>query len=124
MAKPKLPPAKDWQARNIEDWNSHTFFAYLQHAHRERRGIDYFAAKGIKVDLTLIKRTFDEHGKEITKRFIDKCLKEYKGSPQYMVCTFWFMHTFMKAQIMPQLQIEQQRAQDIADEEDYEELQF
>ncbi|PFJ08857.1 hypothetical protein COI90_32160, partial [Bacillus cereus] len=80
-------------------------------------GIDYFAAKGIKVDLTLIKRTFDEHGKEITKRFIDKCLKEYKGSPQYMVCTFWFMHTFMKAQIMPQLQIEQQRAQDMTQED-------
>lgn len=116
MAK-KLPPAKDWKARDIKDWNTHTFFAYLCDAHRQRRGIDYFSAKGIKIDLSMIKRMFDEYGREETKMFIDECLKQYKGSAQFKVCTFWFMSTYMKAQVMPNVQLAMQRQNMIAAEE-------
>lgn len=109
----KLPPAKDWRARSIDQWNTHTFFAYLQHAHREELKVDYFSAKGIKIDLSMIKRTFDEFGKEITKMFIDQCLKQYTSSSQYKVCTFWFMRTYMIAQVMPKAQEEYKRMQDV-----------
>ncbi|PFQ72420.1 MULTISPECIES: hypothetical protein [Bacillus] len=116
MAK-KLPPAKDWQARDIKDWNSHTFYAYLCAEHRKRRGIDYFSSKGITVDMTMIKRMYQKHGNEATKMFIDECLKRYTGGAKFKVATFWFMSTYMQAQVMPDVQLAMQRQSMIAQEE-------
>lgn len=117
MAK-KLPPAKDWQARDIKDWNSHTFFAYLCDQHRKRRGIDYISSKGISLDMTLIKRMFEQYGKEETKMFIDECLKQYSGGARYKIATFWFMSTYMKAQVMPDIQLAMKRREQTAVEQD------
>ncbi|WP_431819282.1 hypothetical protein LWL40_27560 (plasmid) [Bacillus thuringiensis] len=124
MAK-KLPPAKDWEARDIKDWNSHTFFAYLCDAHRQRRGIDYISSKGIALDLTLIKRMFEQYGKEETKMFIDQCLKQYTGNGRFKIASFWFMSTYMKAQVMPDVQLAMQRQKQIAVEEtNLDEIEF
>jgi len=104
MARKKLPPAKNWQERNIDDWNAVTFFNYLCDKHREVRGIDYFASRGVKIDNAMIKQMYEKHGKLETKLFIEECLKEYTPSPKYKVCSFMFMRTYMIAQVMPKVQ--------------------
>jgi hypothetical protein len=106
MPKEKLAPAKDWKARNIDDWNAHTFYAFLRDMHREIRQLDYFAARGLKVDLSLLKQDYEAYGKITLKLFIEQALKEYKGSAKYMICTYQFMHTYMMAQIMPKIQVQ------------------
>ena len=40
-ARKKLPPASDWQARDIDDWNVLSFTEYLKDKHRELFGIEY-----------------------------------------------------------------------------------
>ena len=115
-----------WRELPFEKWNTNTVYAYLCDKHREVQGIDYFASRGVTVDKKLLRDFINKHGKELTVQFIDRCLKEYKGNAKFRVCTFQFMSTYMVSQIMPQLQIDQQRAQDVAQakEEDYEEVQF
>ncbi|MEI5921019.1 hypothetical protein WBU96_28205 [Bacillus albus] len=126
MARKKLPPAKNWQERNIDDWNAVTFFNYLCDKHRELRGIDYFASRGVKIDNVMLKQMYEKHGKLETKLFIDQCLKEYKGSPQYKVCTFMFMRTYMIAQVMPKVQEGIKRSEEIktASEANLDDLTF
>lgn len=123
MAKAKLPPAKDWEARNIEDWNAHTFYAFLRDKHREIRGLDYFAARGIKIDLSLLKQDYENYGKPEVKAFIELALKEYKGSAKFMIATYNFMHTYMMAQVMPRVQQQLSREAEAAVETDYDELE-
>lgn len=129
MAKAKLPAAKDWKARSIQDWNAHTFYAYLRDMHKEIRGVDYFAAKGVRVDMSLIKQTYEELGKEITKDFITQALRQYKPRGNFKVCTFMFMYTYMRATIVPTLQerkeIEETGINFEGDtQENYEEMDF
>lgn len=103
MARKKLPPAKYWKERDIDDWNAVTFFNFLCDKHREVRGVDYFASRGVKLDNAMIKQMYEKHGKLETKMFIEECLKEYKSSPKYKVCSFMFMRTYMLAQVMPKV---------------------
>lgn len=126
MARTKLPPAKNWKERNINDWNAVTFFNYLCDQHRKVRGIDYFSSRGVKMDNVAIKQTYEKYGKEETKEFIDQCLKEYTGSAKFKVCTFWFMRTYMIAQIMPQVQESIKRRGDlqVAAEADLDDMEF
>ncbi|MCU5554882.1 hypothetical protein OCB15_18230 [Bacillus cereus] len=126
MARTKLPPAKNWKERNINDWNAVTFFNYLCDQHRKVRGIDYFSSRGVKMDNVAIKQTYEKYGKEETKEFIDQCLKEYAGSAKFKVCTFWFMRTYMIAQIMPQVQESIKRRGDlqVAAEADLDDMEF
>jgi hypothetical protein len=124
MAKAKLPPAKDWQARHIDDWNAHTFYAYLRDMHREIRQLDYFAARGLKVDLSLIKQDYEAYGKIALKLFIEQALKEYKGTAKYMICTYNFMHTYMMAQVMPKIQVQEARQEEAAVEQDFEAIEW
>lgn len=112
-----------WKELPFEKWNTNTFFAYLLDRHREVRSIDYVAGRGKQVDLRMIKDFVNTHGKEITRAFIDECLKQYKvTNTRYMICTFTFMRTYMAAQILPQLQVQAQRAEEAAKETDYEEI--
>jgi hypothetical protein len=103
MAKAKLPPANDWQARSIEDWNANTYRAYLYDQHKERLGRDYIG-KPVKVEAALISRMYKEHGKQVVKNFIDACFTAYKPSGGYTGCNFWFMYSYMRERLLPQVQ--------------------
>jgi hypothetical protein len=124
MAKEKLPPAKDWQARKIDDWNAHTFYAFLRDKHREIRQLDYFAARGLKVDLSLLKQDYEKYGKEALRAFIEQALREYKSTPKFMIATYQFMHTYMMVQIMPKVQIQEAREANVLEEKDYESIEW
>ncbi|MEC0037228.1 hypothetical protein P4L29_22790 [Bacillus cereus] len=126
MAKAKLPHAKNWRERNIDDWNATTFFNYLCDQHRIVRGIDYITKTTVKMDMILINQVYKKYGRLETKNFIDKCLKDYNGTAQYKICTFWFMRTYMLAQVMPQVQEGIKRTEDIQNalEENLDDLTF
>lgn len=106
MAKPKLPPASDWQARAIKDWNAASFRSYISQKHEELYGIPY-VARNYAMEAKLVKTMYEEHGKEATRQFIDACFEDYKPTQQYPGINFAFMYSYMKGRILPKILVEQ-----------------
>lgn len=98
----KLPPATDWRARDISDWNATTFRSYLADTHAELYGIPY-VTRSYGMEAKLIRDMIDQHGVEIVKAFIDACFSEYKPTRQYPGINFAFMFTYMRGRILPRL---------------------
>jgi hypothetical protein len=109
--RPKLPPAHDWRARNLADWNATTFAAYLAERHEDMFGIKYVAGNSVAMERAMLKRMIDEYGPDVTKRFIDACLAEYKPTTHYPGVSFTFMYSYMRARVLPRVLAEVQRAQ-------------
>jgi hypothetical protein len=112
--KRNLPPAYDWRARDLADWNATTFAAYLADRHEDTFGIKYVAGNNVAMERAMLKRMIDEYGPDVTRRFIDACLAEYKPTPQYPGVSFTFMYSYMRARVLPRVlagvQREAQRA--------------
>jgi len=103
MMTKKLPPAKDWQARDIEDWNVSTFCAYLTDKHRELFGIDYAPFRGWRVEQGMIGGIIGtRNGKPrqasnaMLKRFIDETFAGYRPTAEYPGTSFGFVWTYRK----------------------------
>jgi hypothetical protein len=107
--RPALPPAHDWRARDLADWNATTFAAYLAERHEDMFGIKYVAGNNVARERAMLKRMIDEYGPDVTKRFIDACLAEYKPTPQYPGVSFAFMYSYMRARVLPRVLAEAQR---------------
>ena len=104
-SKSKLPPATDWQARDINDWNTTTFRQYLYDRHRELYGLDYVGA--VKRDCGMISGMIKQHDKATVKAFIDECFRQYKPSTQYPTLNFYFMKTYMSERVLPKVLLAQ-----------------
>ena len=105
MTKPKLPPARDWQARDIDDWNTQTFCAYLTDKHHELFGIDYAPFRGWRTEQGMIGAIIGTAGKNpkprtasnaALKRFIDVTFAAYRPTAQYPGTSFGFMWSYRK----------------------------
>ena len=122
MAK-KKPEAVNWKERELKDWNATTFRAYLKDMHEEHFGIPY-VTNNYGMEGKLIKTMYEEHGQEITKQFIDRCMEEYKPTEQYPGINFAFMYSYMRNRVLPKLlkkQVRQKRDEKI-EKVNYEEL--
>lgn len=97
----KKPHAKDWKARDIEDWNAITFHSYLVDLHQERFNTPYIA-NNIQVQNVNIKRVYDEFGKAVLKEFIDTCFKTYKLSQKYKGINFMFCYNYLRDKYLHQ----------------------
>lgn len=106
----KLPQATDWRARDLADWNSHTFRAYISDKHAELYGIAY-VTRNYGMEARLIKSMIDAHGTDVTKRFIDECFREYRPTPQYPGINFAFMYSYKRERILPRILAEVKREQ-------------
>lgn len=98
----KLPDAKDWRARELENWTSTTFRSYLMEKHEERYNLPY-TSYSIAQENTFLKRMATEHGKDVLKEFIDACLVEYKPNPRYPSVNFGFMYSHMRSYLLPRV---------------------
>lgn len=103
MMTKKLPSAKDWQARDIEDWTTVTFTEYLRSKHREMFGIDYAPFRSWKAEMGMIGGIIGtRNGKPrqasnaMLKRFIDEGFASYKPTAQYPGTSFGFLYTYRK----------------------------
>jgi hypothetical protein len=114
MKRSSLPPAHDWRARDLADWNATTFAAYLAERHADMLGIQYVAGNSVARERAMLKRMIDEYGPDVTRHFIDACLAEYKPTPQYPGVSFTFMYSFMRARVLPRVLAEAQRARQTA----------
>lgn len=114
--KPKLPDAKDWEAREIEDWNVLTFTEYLKALHLKLFDIEYAPFGGgwrkEQGDLgALIGTRSPKNPKPrvasnaMVKRFIDETMTEYQPSAKYPGTSFGFMWTYRK-NVWQQIQAE------------------
>lgn len=116
MTKTKLPPAHDWQAREIDDWNVTTFHAYLTDKHREMFGCEYVPFRGWQAEKGMIGRLIGTrqrkgtHDKALIKRFIDEAFKTYKPTKDYPGTSFGFIYSYRR-QILQRLEAEQTRKQ-------------
>lgn len=104
-SKSKLPPAKNWRERNIEDWNAHTFQAYMAERHQELFGIDY-TTNNYGMENSHLKAFFTKYDCATLKRFIDACFADYTPRPGWPGVNFAFMSSKMKDRIFPRLQLQ------------------
>jgi len=108
----KLPPASDWQARNIEDWNVTSFTEYLRDKHRELFGIEYAPMRSWRMEQGQIGRLIGTrtkvgtHSKAVVKRFIDEAFESYKPTPQYPGTNFGFIYAYRR-NILQRLEAEE-----------------
>lgn len=86
MTKPKLPPASDWQARDITDWNVQTFLAFITETTREKYGVEYSPGGGGSKQARwgrergMLKNAQGKYGNRVLKAFIEICWREYRTS--------------------------------------------
>lgn len=112
MTKDKLPPANDWRARNIDDWNVTTFHAYLSDKHEELFGCQYVPMRGWQAEKGIIGRLIGTrakegtHDKRLIKRFIDEAYKTYKPTKQYPGTNFGFIYAYRR-NILQRLEAEE-----------------
>src|SRR5699024_4191638 len=103
----KLPPAKDWRNRDIEDWNVVSYTEYLRDKHREQYGIEYAPFGGRwATEQGMIGRLIGTQSRTNpkprtasnvdVKRFIDETFASYKPSAKYPGTSFGFMWTYRK----------------------------
>lgn len=113
-ARKKLPPADDWRARHIEDWNTTTFHAYLADKHVEMFGVDYVPFRGWTAEKGMIGNLIGTRTKSRTasnedvKRFIDETFRDYRPSPEYPGTSFGFMWSYRK-NVWQRIQAESKR---------------
>lgn len=114
MNKRKLPPATDWQARDIDDWNVRTFHAYLADRNRELFGAEYvpFGRGSIsqrwRVEQGQLKNAITTHGQALVKAFIDRCLARHKPTADFPHVNWGYMWAYMRDE-MPRAQAELER---------------
>src|SRR5699024_8250060 len=110
----KLPPANDWQARDIEDWNATTFHAYLADKLKEMFGCEYVPFRGWQAEKGMLGRLIGTrgragtHNKATIKRFIDEGFKSYKPTPQYPGTSFGFLYSYRR-NILQRLEAQERR---------------
>jgi nitrogenase molybdenum-iron protein alpha/beta subunit len=104
MAKQKLPKAYLWRERELNDWNTDTFLAYLKEKHEEVYGIKYVHSRGgFMQEKGMIKKFIDANGKQATKDFIDYCFANHKASADYPGLNFWFMKVYLEQRFLPRV---------------------
>ena len=99
----KLPPAKDWRNRDIDEWNVTTFTEYLRDKHREQFGIEYapfggrWATEQGMIGRLIGTKTKDgTHSKATVKRFIDEAFASYTPTAQYPGTNFGFIYAYRR----------------------------
>lgn len=98
----KLPPAKDWRSRDIEDWNVTTFTEYLRDKHREMFGIEYAPMRGWQFEQGTLGRLIGTktkegtHSKAVIKRFIDEAFAEYKPTKEWPGTNLGFIYAYRR----------------------------
>src|SRR5699024_11347626 len=97
----KLPPAKDWRNRDIDDWNVTTFTEYLRDKHRDMYGCEYVPfgggwarEQGMLGRLIGTKAKKGTHDKRLIKEFIVDTFATYNPTQQYLCTSFCFLYTF------------------------------
>jgi len=110
----KLPPATDWRARNVDDWNTLTFTEYLKDKHRECFGIEYAPMRSWQMEQGLIGRLIGTkskagtHSKAVVKAFIDEAFQTYKPNAKYPGTNFGFIYAYRR-NILQRLEAEEKR---------------
>lgn len=107
------PDAKNWQERNIEDWNVTTFTEFLKAKHKELFGIDYAPFGGtwgmeqrILGDLIGTKSKKGTANPEHVVQFIERTFEDYSPTRKYPGTSFGFMWTYRK-NVWQQIQAEE-----------------
>ena len=99
----KLSSSNDWQARNIDDWNTRTVHAFLIDETRRRFNAEYVpGGKGAKsqrwrTEQGMIKRELDRRGPRVVRKFIEICWAEYytPNPEKYKYPNWVFMCSYM-----------------------------
>src|SRR5690625_4528654 len=112
----KLPPAKDWRNRDIDDWTVLSFTEYLRAKHRKLFGIEYApfggrwaTEQGMIGRLIGTRTKKGTHSKAVIKRFIDEAFSTYKPTPQYPGTNFGFIYSYRR-NILQQAEADELRA--------------
>ncbi|MED3832992.1 hypothetical protein [Peribacillus frigoritolerans] len=99
--KTKLPPADDWQARDIETWNVSTYKAFIAAKTKEIYGVDYSPGGGGSKQARygrengMLKNAQGKYGNRVLKAFIEICWREYKATEQYRYLTVTFAISYL-----------------------------
>ena len=108
----RLPDAKDWRNRDIDDWNTTTFTSYMADKHREEFGCEYVPMRNWGFEQGQIGRLIGTKTKEgttskaVVKRFIDEAFAEYKPTKDWPGTSFGFIYSYRR-NILQRVQAEE-----------------
>jgi len=114
MSRAKLPPAKNWRERNIEDWNTTTYRQYMYDRHKELFGIDYSGA--VRRDCGMLTDVIKKYGNQALKLFIDECFRQHRPSAQFPGINFWYMYTYKRDTVLQRIQFAQRAEKLLGDD--------
>ena len=112
--KPKLAPARAWAERDIADWNTTTFHAYLTDKHTEIFGCDYAPFPNFIAEKSVIGSLIGTSGKNAkprtatnvdVKSFIDECFASCVPNSDYPGTSFGFSWKY-RANVWQRIQVE------------------
>ena len=101
MAKAKIDK-KDWKNLEVKDWNATTFREYIKYLNVERFGVPAVTFN-IRTENSMISAMIKEYGKEITKAFVEECVRKYKPNGNYPTVNFATMYSYMKGYELPRV---------------------
>lgn len=110
----KLPHAKDWRNRPIDDWNTLTYTEYLKDEHKRIFGIDYAPMRSWRIEQGMIGDLIGTKTKERTvsnalvKAFIDEAFATYTPNASYPGTSFGFSYSYRR-NILQRLQAEEMK---------------
>lgn len=123
MSKTKLPAAKDWRNRDIEDWNVMTFIEYIKENHYLKFGVTYKPFGGTwGLEQGLIGNLIGTKSKknpkprtasnEMVKSFIDQTFGAYQPNKNYPGTSFGFMWTY-RSNVWQQIEAQEKAKQKV-----------
>ena len=113
MAKAKIDK-KDFRNLEVKDWNATTFREYIKHLNEERFGVPAVTFN-VRTENSMISSMIKEYGKEITKAFVEECVRKYKPNGNYPTVNFATMYSYMKGYELPRV-LDAQRKKMVAQE--------
>jgi hypothetical protein len=123
MTRRKLPPASDWKARDISDWNVTTFHRYLIEKNTELFGAEYVPfGKGPisqrwRTEQGQLKNAIKTYGNVVVRAFIDRCLKTHSPSRDFPNTNFGFIYTYKRDEMARAIaEIEREGKRKVAEE--------
>lgn len=93
---------KDFKNLPLEKWNSTTIREYVKYLNVCRFGIPSVTFN-VRQENGMISKFVKDYGIEITKAFVEECVKSYRPNPNYPTVSFATMYSYMKAYELPRV---------------------
>jgi len=95
----------DYAYRPLADWNVNHFIAFLAAETKRKFGVDYVPggrgpiSSRWAMERGMLKQAQESLGNAVLRRFIERCIANYRPHGDYLFVTFTFMWSWMRDEV-------------------------